>query len=54
MSHKVLTTARHSMSRIGFSTLTAWLRDGFTQLATAGLTVDQLSDCLMKSATGDG
>ena len=51
MSHKVLTTARHSMSRIGFSALTAVALLGSAQLATAGPTVDQLSDCLVKSTT---
>ena len=51
MSHKVLTTARYSMSRIGFSALTAVALLGSAQLATAGPTVDQLSDCLVKSTT---
>ena len=51
MSHKVLTTARHSMSRIGFSALTAVAFGGFRAIV-AGPTVDQLSDCLVKSTTG--
>lgn len=51
MSRKVLTTARHSMPRIGFSALMAVALLGSAQLATAGPTVDQLSDCLVKSTT---
>lgn len=51
MSRNVLTTARHSISRIGFSALTAVALLGSAQLATAGPTVDQLSDCLVKSTT---
>ncbi|OAL81222.1 hypothetical protein AY606_00210 [Acinetobacter sp. SFB] len=51
MSHKVLSSARHSMSRIGFSALMAVALLGSAQLATAGPTVDQLSNCLVKSTT---
>ncbi|TCB52696.1 hypothetical protein E0H80_02355 [Acinetobacter sp. ANC 4779] len=51
MSHKVLSSARHSRSRIGFSALIAVALLGSAQLATAGPTVDQLSNCLVKSTT---
>ena len=51
MSHKVLSSARQSSSRIGFSALIAVALLGSAQLATAGPTVDQLSNCLVKSTT---
>jgi len=51
MSHKVLSSARQSRSRIGFSALIAVALLGSAQLATAGPTVDQLSNCLVKSTT---
>ena len=51
MSHKVLSSARQSRSRIGFSALIAVALLGSVQLATAGPTVDQLSNCLVKSTT---
>ena len=51
MSHKVLSSARQSSSRIGFSALIAVALLGSVQLATAGPTVDQLSNCLVKSTT---
>jgi len=51
MSHKVLSSACQSRSRIGFSALIAVALLGSAQLATAGPTVDQLSNCLVKSTT---
>ena len=51
MSHRMNTVVRHRFSHIGHSLLLAGVLLGATQVAMAGPTVDQLSNCLVKATT---
>ena len=51
MSHRMNTVVRHRFSHIGHSLLLAGALLGATQIAMAGPTVDQLSNCLVKATT---
>lgn len=51
MSRDVFTAVRPKKSRIGCLSLMAVFLCGVSQIAAAGPTVDQLSDCLVKSTT---
>ncbi|WP_171478822.1 hypothetical protein [Acinetobacter sp. RF14B] len=51
MSRSVFTAVRHTFSRMGCAAVMALALCSATQFASAGPTVDQLSDCLVKSTT---
>lgn len=51
MFHSIFTTLGRRFARIGCSVLMATTIMGTTQIAMAGPTVDQLSNCLVKSTT---
>ena len=51
MSRRMNTVVRHRFSHIGHSLLLAGALLGATQIAMAGPTVDQLSNCLVKATT---
>lgn len=51
MPLNILTAVRHRFSRVSCLSLMAMSLWGVSQMAAAGPTVDQLSDCLVKSTT---
>lgn len=51
MSHRMNTVVRHRFSHIGHSLLLAGALLGASQIAMAGPTVDQLSNCLVRATT---
>lgn len=51
MFYSIFTTLGHRFARMGYSVLMAIAIMGTTQVAMAGPTVDQLSNCLVKSTT---